>query len=72
MNVWMPDTIKTLRKGLGLSQMAFGERIGVSGNYVHLLEKGVKRPSKTLLLLLDCIENRQKERTREKEGNISG
>ena len=40
-----------------LSQPAFGEIVGVSGNYIYLLEKGVKRPSKTLRLLLGYIEN---------------
>lgn len=56
MKTWGPEDIKGLRKRLNLSQVAFGNRLGVSGNYVYLLERGVKRPSKTLRLLLDCIE----------------
>ena len=67
MNIWFPDAIKTLRKGLRLSQRAFGEQIGVSGNYVHLLEKGVKRPSKTLRILLDFIEGQRSENQTRKE-----
>jgi DNA-binding transcriptional regulator YiaG len=68
MNEWLPDAIKTLRKGFRLSQRAFGERIGVSGNYVYLLEKEVKRPSKTLRLLLDFIEVQLRENQTRKEG----
>lgn len=64
---WSPDAIKTLRKALELSQRAFGERIGVSGNYVYLLEKEVKRPSKTLRLLLDFIEGQRSENQTRKE-----
>lgn len=67
MDTWTPDAIKTLRKGLKKSQNAFGERIGVSGNYVYLLEKGVKKPSKTLKILLDFIEERRKEPQMKKE-----
>jgi DNA-binding transcriptional regulator YiaG len=67
MNDWLPYNVKTLRKGLGLSQRAFGERIGVSGNYVHLLEKGVKKPSKTLRILLDYIEIQREENAKGKE-----
>ncbi|MGD0884715.1 MAG: helix-turn-helix transcriptional regulator [Thermodesulfovibrionales bacterium] len=67
MNEWLPDDIKTLRKGLGLSQEAFGERIGVSGNYVYLLEKEVKKPSKTLKLLLDFIDAQRRENEKRKE-----
>ncbi len=62
MKTWKPGDIKGLRKRLNLSQVALAERLGVSGNYVYLLEKGVKEPSKTLRLLLDCIE---KEKGRE-------
>lgn len=39
-----------------LSQEAFGQTVGVTNNYVYLLEKGVKRPSKTLKILLEYIE----------------
>jgi len=39
-----------------LSQEAFGQTVGVTNNYVYLLEKGVKRPGKTLKLLLEYIE----------------
>ena len=58
---WKPKDIKALRGRLGLSQTAFAERIGITGNYVHLLEKGVKEPSKTLRLLLDCITTKSNQ-----------
>lgn len=61
MRHWTPEEIKELRARHELSQPAFGELIGVSGNYVYLIEKGVKRPSKTLRLLFDCIEKRKSE-----------
>jgi DNA-binding transcriptional regulator YiaG len=67
MNAWLPDDIKTLRKALGLSQAAFAERIGVSRNYVYLLEKEVKRPSKTLRILLDMIQAQLKGHEQGKE-----
>lgn len=56
MKNWTPKDIKMLRKKYKLSQPAFGRLAGVSGNYIYLLEKEVRTPSKTLRLLLDCIE----------------
>ena len=41
---------------LNLSQIAFGNLLGVTCNYVYYLEKGVKTLSKTLKFLLDYIE----------------
>lgn len=63
MQAWGPGEIKELRKKLKLSQKAFGSLIGVTGNYVYLLERGGKGPSNTLRLLMDCIE-RERERER--------
>jgi len=56
MKDWSPQQIKNLRDRLWLSQDEFGERIGVTRNYVYYLEKGVRQPSKTLKLLLDYID----------------
>lgn len=56
MKNWIPTDIKDLRTKCKLSQPAFGEILGVSGNYIYLLEKGVKKPSKTLKILLGYIE----------------
>jgi DNA-binding transcriptional regulator YiaG len=59
MKTWKPKDIKRLRTHMELSQTAFAEKIGVTMNYVHLLEKGVKTPSKTLRLLLDCTNEKE-------------
>jgi DNA-binding transcriptional regulator YiaG len=63
MKTWSPDEIRNLRKRMCLTQETFGDRIGVTRNYVYYLERGERLPSKTLILLLDYIENE----TREKE-----
>lgn len=41
----MKDRIKQIRKSAGLTQTAFGERLGLSMNYVYLMETGRKNPS---------------------------
>lgn len=56
MKTWTPKQIKALREKYKLSQIKLGELLGVTTNYVYLLEKGVKEPSKTLKLLLDYVE----------------
>jgi DNA-binding transcriptional regulator YiaG len=56
MKQWKPEEIKNLRTRMRLSQEAFGETVGVTNNYVYLLEKGIKTPGKTLKLLLEYIE----------------
>lgn len=56
MKEWMPKEIKDLRVKYKLSQPKFGTLLGVTGTYVYLLEKGVKKPSKTLKILLGFIE----------------
>lgn len=39
-----------------LTQEFFGHALGVSRNYIYYLERGERKPNKTLRLLLDCIE----------------
>lgn len=53
---WTPEEIKALRERFKLSQQRLSDCLGVSRNYIYLLEKGVKTPSKTLQLLLNCVE----------------
>lgn len=72
MRNWTPEEIKELRVKHQLSQPAFGDLLGVSGNYVYLMEKGVKRPGRTLRLLLDCIELKFKENEKGKEKGKHG
>jgi len=63
---WTPKKIKELRQRLNLSQTAFGDLLGITRIYVYYLEKGVKKPSKTLRLLLDCVEERLKRKGKRK------
>jgi DNA-binding transcriptional regulator YiaG len=64
MRKWIPKDIKNLRKKYKLSQRALGELLGVSTIYIYLLEKGVKTPSKSFKLLLDCVEEKLKKKER--------
>lgn len=38
-------TLKEFRLRIGLSQEQLGVRLGVSGNYIYLLERGKRYPS---------------------------
>lgn len=57
MSNWTPAHIKELRQRFGLPQQRLGHLTGVTQNYIHLLEKGVRTPSRTLQLLLDYLES---------------
>jgi transcriptional regulator with XRE-family HTH domain len=61
MKKWTSKDIKTLRKKYKLSQKALGDLLGVSEQYIYYLERGLRTPSKTLRLLLDCIEKQFKK-----------
>ena len=56
MKEWRKEDIRGLRDRLKFTQKAFSDLLGVTENYVYLLERGVRTPSKTLEFLLDCIE----------------
>jgi transcriptional regulator with XRE-family HTH domain len=43
-----PTRLKKVREALGMSQESLGERLGVAGNYVYMLEKGERNPSRKL------------------------
>lgn len=62
MKEWTKEQIQELRQRLNLYQREIAQRLGVTGEYVVYLEKGVKTPSKTLKLLLDYIEREQNEK----------
>ena len=47
-----PTKIKQMRKTLGMSQVKFGDTLGISQGFLSDLEKGSKTPSKSLSLLL--------------------
>ena len=50
-----PEEIKSIRKDLKLTTGQFGEILGVSRRTVESWECGLRRPSKTALLLLERI-----------------
>ena len=62
MNAWTPERIRQLRDALKHTQRVFAEKIGVTREYVNYLEKGVRSPSKTMCILLDCMETKMKKK----------
>lgn len=62
MKNWTPEKIKGFRKKLNLYQKDFAEMIGVTERYVIYLEKGVRKPSKTLQILLSIMEEQEKRK----------
>ena len=58
MKEWTSNQIKELRGKHKITQRALGDLLGVTTNYIYLLEKGVKQPSQTLQRLLDCFEEK--------------
>ena len=64
---WTSKDIKNLRMKYNLSQSALADIIGVATNYVYLMEKGVRKPSKPLSLLLDCVEEKLKKKGGERK-----
>lgn len=61
MRNWIPKEVKNFKRKYGLSQKQLSELLGVSRIHIYYLEKGVREPSKTLRLLLDCIERQLSE-----------
>lgn len=68
---WVPEEIRDFRKRLGLYQKDFAELIGVTRLYVIYLEKGVRRPSKTVKILLSLLERIEKGK-KKKGGDDDG
>lgn len=70
MKNWTKDEIRTFRTKLKLSQAKFGELVGTSGNYIFMLERGDRKPGKTLKILLNYIERElvEKEKGEGKHG----
>jgi len=65
MKHWTPEEIRAFRKRINLYQRDFALMLGVTGRYISMLEKGVKKPSKTMEALLNCLE---REDTRKRKG----
>lgn len=47
------ESFKSLRKSLGLNQAEFGELLGLTQQAVSDIERGINKPSKTLMRLLE-------------------
>jgi DNA-binding transcriptional regulator YiaG len=62
MKNWTPKEIKKLKNKYGLSQKKLSDLLGVTRIHIYYLEKGVREPSKTLSLLLDCVEEKLKRK----------
>lgn len=52
----LPERIREFRRSIRLSQDEFGERLGVSGNYISMIELGKKSPGPSLRKLFEAIE----------------
>ncbi len=58
---WTPKQIREFRLEMNMTQARFGDLVGVSEQYIYYLERGARNPSKTLCLLLECINDISKE-----------
>ena len=54
----MKDIAK-IRKEMRLSRRAFGEMLGVSPRTVEAWEQGLRKPTKTALKLLECLQKKK-------------
>ena len=69
MKDWLPEDIKAFRKRLDLYQREFAELLGVTRENLVYLERGVKKPGKTLKLFLECLEREFKRKEVKKRGD---
>lgn len=60
MKKWTGIDIKALRMQFRLTQAELAKLVGVAPNYIHMMEKEVRKPSKPLMLLLSRIEKELK------------
>ena len=68
---WTPGTILHLRKGLGLSQADFAERLGTTRQTIINWERGHQVPKKMASRLLSALQEQvdRGARSREKESD---
>jgi DNA-binding transcriptional regulator YiaG len=69
---WTSEQIKDFRKRLNLYQRDFALLLGVTREYIVFLERGVRRPSKTLKALLNCLERQENEKGKEERKHGKG
>lgn len=75
----MKSRIKQLRKEIGLTQVDFGEKIGVKGNTVTNYETGLRNPTDAVILSIcrefdvneDWLRNGTGEMFKEKDGSFT-
>ena len=53
-----PEAIRSLREGAHMSQAAFAQRLNLTPGYISQLERGVKRPTGSTLVLLNAIKRK--------------
>lgn len=56
MHDWTPNEIESFRKTNALTRRKLGEMLGVSNMCIYQWERGVRKPSKTVKILLTRIE----------------
>lgn len=67
--------MRNFRERAGISQKELGKSLGVSGNYIYLIESGQKSPGPSLLKLFETLELSpfiQSEGLRESFGRARG
>jgi putative transcriptional regulator len=62
--VYRPNTVRAVRKELGVSQAVFAQLLGVSQVLVRSWERGVREPAPIARRLLDVIRNDPQAATR--------
>jgi transcriptional regulator with XRE-family HTH domain len=50
------NRIRNFRNRTGMSQQELGKRLGISGNYVYLIESGQKSPHPSTVKLFEALE----------------
>jgi transcriptional regulator with XRE-family HTH domain len=55
-NKELADRIRNFRNRTGMSQQEFGKQLGISWNYVYLLESGQKAAGPSIVKLFETME----------------
>lgn len=56
------EKIKAIRQSAHLSQRAFAQEVGCAQSLISSYEKGIKKPSYDLLVILDALAKKYKTR----------
>ncbi|MBI5603121.1 MAG: helix-turn-helix transcriptional regulator [Deltaproteobacteria bacterium] len=67
---WSKEDIRGFRGEFELTQQELGDLLGVTQNYIFMMEAGLRKPGKPLMLLLDCVKEKliQKRKEVKKHG----